>query len=155
MPPKVSQLKQIGGQLGQFGALPFEQGDVSREALPLEPIDGVNQAIIGGIQLVALRCAGFNNVDLDAAKELEITVLRVPAYSPHAVAEHAVAVIATLDHSQGAEHAHAVVGRGVAQGVERPGDMWVLFAVLAATTAVGLIVYIRFVAPQRAAGDLS
>ena len=41
------------------------------------------------------------------------------------------------------------------QGVDRPGTMWVLFAVLAATTAVGLIVYNRIVTPQRAAGDLS
>jgi D-lactate dehydrogenase len=49
------------------------------------------------IGLVALRCAGFNNVDLEAAKELDITVVRVPAYSPEAVAEHAVALILTLN----------------------------------------------------------
>ncbi|MFZ5939997.1 MAG: 2-hydroxyacid dehydrogenase [Bacteroidota bacterium] len=48
------------------------------------------------IRLVALRCAGFNNVDLEAAASLGITVLRVPAYSPHAVAEHAVALIMAL-----------------------------------------------------------
>ena len=41
------------------------------------------------------------------------------------------------------------------QGVDRPGTMWVLFAVLAATTAIGLVLYNRIVAPQRAAGDLS
>lgn len=50
-----------------------------------------------GIQLIALRCAGFNNVDLNAAKENDIKVVRVPAYSPHAVAEHAVALILTLN----------------------------------------------------------
>ncbi len=50
-----------------------------------------------GVKLVALRCAGFNNVDLDAAKELGISVVRVPAYSPHAVAEHAVALLLTLN----------------------------------------------------------
>jgi D-lactate dehydrogenase len=50
-----------------------------------------------GIQLVALRCAGYNNVDLAAAKELTLTVTRVPAYSPHAVAEHAVALLLTLN----------------------------------------------------------
>lgn len=50
-----------------------------------------------GTKLVALRCAGFNNVDLTAAKELGITVCRVPAYSPHAVAEHALAMILTLN----------------------------------------------------------
>jgi len=46
-----------------------------------------------GIRLILLRCAGFNNVDLKAAKECGITVLRVPAYSPYAVAEHAMALI--------------------------------------------------------------
>lgn len=45
------------------------------------------------IGLILLRCAGFNNVDLKAAKEYGITVLRVPAYSPYAVAEHAMAII--------------------------------------------------------------
>jgi len=48
------------------------------------------------IGLVALRCAGFNNVDIEAAEELGIRVMRVPAYSPHAVAEHAVALILSL-----------------------------------------------------------
>src|SRR5438552_1231490 len=41
-----------------------------------------------GVRLLALRCAGFNNVDLAAAKEFGMAVTRVPAYSPHAVAEH-------------------------------------------------------------------
>jgi D-lactate dehydrogenase len=50
-----------------------------------------------GIQLIALRCAGFNNVKLSVAKELGIMVVRVPAYSPHAVAEHALALILTLN----------------------------------------------------------
>lgn len=64
--------------------------------------DKVNDVIIGklaklGIRLIALRCAGFNNVDLVAAKKANIGVVRVPAYSPHAVAEHAVALIMTLN----------------------------------------------------------
>ncbi len=42
-----------------------------------------------GVKHVALRCAGFNSVDLPAAKELGVSVTRVPAYSPYAVAEHA------------------------------------------------------------------
>lgn len=50
-----------------------------------------------GIRAVALRCAGYNNVDLVAAKELGVTVVRVPAYSPHAVAEHAAALILALN----------------------------------------------------------
>lgn len=49
------------------------------------------------VKLIALRCAGFNNVDLEAAKQHGIKVVRVPAYSPHAVAEHAVALILTLN----------------------------------------------------------
>lgn len=50
-----------------------------------------------GIQLIALRCAGFNNVDLKAAAEHGIRVCRVPAYSPHAVAEHTMALLLTLN----------------------------------------------------------
>lgn len=51
----------------------------------------------GGTTLVALRSAGFNHVDLAAAERLGITVARVPAYSPHAVAEHAVALVLSLN----------------------------------------------------------
>jgi D-lactate dehydrogenase len=50
-----------------------------------------------GVGLVALRCAGFNNVDLTVAKELGLIVTRVPSYSPHAVAEHAIALILALN----------------------------------------------------------
>ncbi|BAZ44458.1 D-isomer specific 2-hydroxyacid dehydrogenase NAD-binding protein [Chondrocystis sp. NIES-4102] len=50
-----------------------------------------------GIKLIALRCAGYNNVDLEAAAEYGIKVVRVPAYSPHAVAEHTVALILSLN----------------------------------------------------------
>ncbi|MEA2026538.1 MAG: 2-hydroxyacid dehydrogenase [Chloroflexota bacterium] len=50
----------------------------------------------GGTRLVALRAAGFNNVDLDVAQEVGIRVGRVPAYSPYAVAEHSVALILSL-----------------------------------------------------------
>jgi D-lactate dehydrogenase len=50
-----------------------------------------------GIQLIAMRCAGYNNIDLAAAQANNIKVVRVPAYSPYAVAEHAVALILTLN----------------------------------------------------------
>lgn len=50
-----------------------------------------------GVRLIALRCAGFNNVSLKTAAELGMPVVRVPAYSPHAVAEHAVALLQTLN----------------------------------------------------------
>ena len=51
----------------------------------------------GGARLIALRCAGFNNVDLKAARDLDLKVVRVPEYSPYAVAEHALALILTLN----------------------------------------------------------
>lgn len=50
-----------------------------------------------GVRLVALRCAGFNNVDLVAAERLGLTVVRVPAYSPYAVAEHTVGLMLALN----------------------------------------------------------
>ncbi|MBD0402083.1 2-hydroxyacid dehydrogenase [Flammeovirga sp. EKP202] len=50
-----------------------------------------------GIKVIALRCAGFNNVDLIEAEKQGIEVLRVPAYSPYAVAEHTLALILTLN----------------------------------------------------------
>jgi len=64
--------------------------------------DKVNAEVIKklaakSIKIIALRCAGFNNVDLEAAKSNGIRVCRVPAYSPEAVAEHAVAMILTLN----------------------------------------------------------
>lgn len=57
-------------------------------------IEALHQA---GVWTVLLRCAGFNNVDLEAAKFAGISVARVPAYSPEAVAEHAVAMLMTLN----------------------------------------------------------
>jgi D-lactate dehydrogenase len=64
--------------------------------------DQVNAAVIAklrslGVRLIALRCAGYNNVDLTAAIKHGITVVRVPAYSPYAVAEHAIALMLALN----------------------------------------------------------
>ena len=50
-----------------------------------------------GIRLIALRCAGFNNVDLEAAERCSITVCRVPAYSPYGVAEHTISLMLALN----------------------------------------------------------
>ncbi|MBO2693459.1 2-hydroxyacid dehydrogenase [Shewanella algae] len=50
-----------------------------------------------GTRIIAMRCAGFNNVDLDAAKRLGMNVVNVPAYSPESVAEHTVALMLTLN----------------------------------------------------------
>lgn len=60
----------------------FVNSDIS--AMTLEVLYGLD------VRLVLLRCAGFNNVNLDIAKELGITVMRVPGYSPEAIAEHAM-----------------------------------------------------------------
>jgi D-lactate dehydrogenase len=49
------------------------------------------------VKLIALRCAGHNNVDLAAARALDLGVVRVPAYSPHAVAEHTIGLLLTLN----------------------------------------------------------
>lgn len=52
---------------------------------------------VAGVKLISLRCAGYNHVDLKSAKEFGIKITYVPEYSPHAVAEHAVALIMTLN----------------------------------------------------------
>ena len=57
----------------------------------------LEQLAAGGSRLIALRSAGYNHVDLDAATRLGLCVVHVPAYSPHAVAEHAVALILALN----------------------------------------------------------
>lgn len=57
----------------------------------------IEQLAAGGTRMIALRCAGFNNVDREAAREYDMTVLRVPAYSPMAVAEHALALMMSLN----------------------------------------------------------
>ena len=61
--------------------------------------DEINKKVIDGlykigVKVIALRCAGFNNVDVKAAKG-KLTIVRVPAYSPYAVAEHAIALLLT------------------------------------------------------------
>jgi len=52
-----------------------------------------------GVELIALRSAGYNNVDLEEAERLDLRVVRVPAYSPHAVAEHAVGLLLCLNRN--------------------------------------------------------
>lgn len=64
--------------------------------------DTLNRAVIEalagyGVGLIAMRCAGYNNVDVEAARQTGITVARVPEYSPYAVAEHSVALITGLN----------------------------------------------------------
>ncbi|MEM7343542.1 MAG: NAD(P)-dependent oxidoreductase [Chloroflexota bacterium] len=95
-----SRLNAMTARLGKgFDAVcAFVNDDVDEAALKMLSERGV--------KTVALRCAGFNNVDLEAAAALGIAIVRVPEYSPHGVAEHAVALmfaaarkIASMDRS--------------------------------------------------------
>ena len=72
------------------------------EAVCVFTNDVVNKPVIEalhrqGVRLIALRCAGYNNVDLETCEQLGIPVVRVPAYSPYAVAEHTLALAMTLN----------------------------------------------------------
>lgn len=82
-------LSSAGLAAGADAICAFVNDQVSREVLTL--------VAANGCRLVALRSAGFNNVDLKAARELGVKVARVPAYSPHAVAEHAIALMLALN----------------------------------------------------------
>lgn len=84
--------------------------------------DQVDEAVLQvfkdlGIEIVALRSAGFNNVDLAAAKRLGIAVARVPAYSPEAVSEHAVALILALDRNIHRAYARVREGNFALEGL--------------------------------------
>ncbi len=73
--------------------------------------DTLNAAVLQtlaaqGTRLIALRCAGFNNVDIQAANDLGLRVVRVPAYSPHSVAEHSVGLMLALNR-----HLHQAYNR--------------------------------------------
>ena len=67
----------------------FVNDDLSRDVLEI--------LAKGGTKLIAMRCAGFDKVDLDAAKEFDLQVVRVPAYSPESVAEHTVGMMMCLN----------------------------------------------------------
>jgi D-lactate dehydrogenase len=70
-----------------------------------------------GTRLIALRSAGFNHVDLTAATQLGLTVTRVPAYSPHAVAEHTVALILALSRKLHKAYIHVREGNFALDGL--------------------------------------
>lgn len=85
-------------------ALSPETASLAREAKAVCVFvnDKADAAVIAqlkaqGVETIALRCAGFNNVDLEAARQQGLRICRVPAYSPEAVAEHAVALILALN----------------------------------------------------------
>ena len=85
-------------QLNQSTA-PLARGFTAICAFVNDELDAETLRILaaGGTKVIALRSAGFNHVDLEVAEELGMTVVRVPAYSPYAVAEHTVALLLTLN----------------------------------------------------------
>jgi len=89
-------------------ALPLAKGCNAACAFVNAEIDRavVEGLVSEGIKVLALRCAGYNNVDFKAAFEAGLTVVRVPAYSPYAVAEHAAALLLTLNR-----HIHKAAAR--------------------------------------------
>jgi D-lactate dehydrogenase len=105
-----SSLSEANARVGSPHELVFLEARLVRETAPLgvgfpavcafvsDHLDGdvLSTLAAGGTRFVALRCAGFNNVDLEAARRLDLKVARVPAYSPHSVAEHTVGLILTL-----------------------------------------------------------
>lgn len=113
-----------------------------------------------GTRLIALRSAGYNHVDLAAAKRLGLTVVRVPAYSPHAVAEHAVALILALNRRlhraynrtrEGDFSLHGLTGfdlHGKTVGVVGTGQIGLAFARIMAGFGCQLLAYDPYPNPE-------
>ncbi|WP_236214467.1 2-hydroxyacid dehydrogenase [Metapseudomonas otitidis] len=113
----------------------------------------------GGTQLIALRSAGYNHVDLHAAQQLGLTVVRVPAYSPHAVAEHAVALVLALNRRlhraynrtrEGDFSLHGLTGFdlvGKRVGVVGTGQIGEVFARIMAGFGCALLAYDPYTNP--------
>lgn len=115
-----------------------------------------------GVELITLRCAGFNNVDLDAAGAHAITVTRVPAYSPYAVAEHTAALILSLNRhipravSRVREHNFSLNGllgfdlHGKTVGVVGTGKIGVCFIKIMAGFGCRVIAHDPYQSPEAA-----
>lgn len=114
----------------------------------------------GGTRLIALRSAGYNHVDLAAAQRLGLSVVRVPAYSPHAVAEHAVALILALNRRlhraynrtrEGDFTLHGLTGfdlHGKTVGVVGTGQIGAAFARIMAGFGCQLLAYDPYPNPE-------
>lgn len=114
----------------------------------------------GGTRLIALRSAGYNHVDLTVAKRLGLAIVRVPAYSPHAVAEHAVALILALNRRlhraynrtrEGDFSLHGLTGFdlvGKTVGVVGTGQIGATFAKIMNGFGCQLLAYDPFPNPQ-------
>ena len=114
----------------------------------------------GGTRLIALRSAGYNHVNLAAARRLGLSVVRVPAYSPHAVAEHAVALILALNRRlhraynrtrEGDFTLHGLTGfdlHGKTVGVVGTGQIGAAFARIMAGFGCQLLAYDPYPNPE-------
>ena len=113
----------------------------------------LQQLAAGGTRLIALRSAGYNHVDLHAVHALGLTVVRVPAYSPHAVAEHALALIMTLNRRthrafnrtrEGDFSLHGLIGfdlHGKQVGIIGAGQIGLCFARIMAGLGCQLLIH--------------
>jgi D-lactate dehydrogenase len=109
----------------------------------------------GGVRIIAMRCAGYNNIDFKAAYE-KIHVVRVPAYSPYAVAEHAMALLLTLNrkihraYNRTKEHNFSLVGltgfdlHGKTMGVVGTGKIGRIFIDICKGFGMKVIAYDPF-----------
>ncbi|MFI8735786.1 2-hydroxyacid dehydrogenase [Ectopseudomonas toyotomiensis] len=124
----------------------------------------LEQLAAGGTRLIALRSAGYNHVDLTAAQRLGLPVVRVPAYSPHAVAEHAVALVLALNRRihrafnrtrEGDFSLHGLTGfdlHGKTVGVVGGGKIGQVFARIMHGFGCQVLIYDPF--PLTGLGDL-
>ncbi len=134
----------------------FVNDDAGREVL--EELAGL------GVRLLALRCTGFNNVDLPAAKDLGLPVTRVPNYSPYSVAEHTVALILALNRkthrafNRVREHNFSLAGlqgfdlHGKTAGVIGTGRIGRIVAEILKGFGMRVLGYDAYPDPQWAAG---
>lgn len=127
--------------------------------------DTVNAEVVNalhelGVKVIALRCAGYNNVDLKACKETGIRVFRVPAYSPYAVAEHAMALLLAVNrrihkaHIRTREFNFSLSGltgfdlHGKTVGVVGTGKIGRIFADICKGFGMNIIAYDKFPNPN-------
>lgn len=102
-------------------------------------IDILKQLYAQGIRLIILRCAGYNNVDIAAAQALGIQVTNVPAYSPHAVAEHTLGLILALTRHIPEAHQRVHAGNFSLEGL-KGFDLYGKTAGIIGTGRIGAIV---------------
>ena len=133
--------------------------------------DVVNAAVINslsehGVRTIALRCAGFNNVDLRAAAQRNIIVCRVPEYSPYAIAEHALGLILSLNRKFHRSHSRVREGnfsldglmgfdiRGKTIGVIGTGRIGRVFIEVISGLGVRVLAYDKFPSEEIVAGGV-